>query len=78
MEWFCCLHGKCSIVTTNVWSKQQRNIVMDDSNKEFVIINPYEAHVVLNLSDKECELLVISSSEYDPDNTDTIEYKVKG
>jgi len=77
-EWFCCLHGKCYIVATDVRTGRQRSIVLDDADREFVIVNPYEAHIVLNPSDVECELLIISSEEYDPENTDTIKYEVKG
>jgi len=50
---------------------------LEDSNKEFVIVNPYEVHVVLNPSNRECELLIISSEEYDPENTDTIKEEGK-
>jgi len=74
-EWFCCLHGKCYIVATDVRTGQQRSIVLDGANREFVIVNPYEVHVVLNPSDVECELLIISSEEYDPENPDTITYR---
>ena len=76
-EWFCCLHGRCYIVATDARTAQQRSIVLGESHKEFAIVNPYEAHIVLNPSDQECELLVISSEEYDPDNSDTIKYEAK-
>jgi len=76
-EWFCCLHGKCYIVATDVRTGQQRSIVLDDAGREFVIVNPYEAHIVLNPSGVECELLVICNEEYDLGNPDTIKYKGK-
>ena len=76
-EWFCCLHGRCYIVATDIRTSRQRRIALEDSNREFVIVNPYEAHTVLNPNDRECELLVISSDEYDQDNTDTIKYEAK-
>jgi len=77
-EWFCCLHGKCYIVATDVRTGRQRSIVLDDADREFVIVNPYEAHIVLNPSDVECELLIIVSEEYDLGNPDTIKYETKG
>ena len=72
IEWFCCIRGRCYIVATDARTGKQRNIVLEDSNREFVIVNPYEVHIVLNPSDQECELLIISSEEYAPENPDTI------
>ena len=77
-EWFCCLHGRCYIIATDVRTGEQRSVILEDSNREFRIVNPYEAHVVLNPSDRECDLLVISSEEYDLEDTDTIKYEEKG
>ena len=76
-EWFCCLHGRCYIVAADVRTGRQRGVVLEDSNREFQIVNPYEVHVVLNPSDLECELLVISSEEYDPENPDTVKNEMK-
>ena len=73
-EWFCCLRGKCYIVCTDTRTEKQRSITLEDSNREFQIVSPYESHIVLNPHDKECELLVISNEEYDPENPDTIRY----
>ena len=72
IEWFCCIRGRCFIIVTNIINQQQWSIVLEDSNREFVIVNPYEVHVVLNPSNRECELLIISSEEYDLENPDTI------
>lgn len=74
-EWFCCLHGRCYLILIGVYSKRQRSLALDDAHKEFVGINSYEAHIVLNPYDQECELLVISSGEYDPENPDTVTYR---
>ena len=76
-EWFCCLHSKCYIACTNVKTGKQRSIVLDDDHKEFHIVEPQESHIVLNPSNKECELLVICSEEYDPENPDTIKWERK-
>ena len=74
-EWFCCLHGECYLVATDIRTKQQRSTLLSEDSREFVPVEPYETHVVLNPSDCECELLVISSEEYDPENPDTIKYR---
>ena len=75
-EWFCCLHGKCILILANASTRTQINAIeLDDTKREFVIVNPYEVHTVLNPNDAECELLVISSEEYDPENPDTITYR---
>jgi UDP-2-acetamido-2,6-beta-L-arabino-hexul-4-ose reductase len=76
-EWFCCLHGRCYIVATDIRTGQQRSITLCDDNREFVIVNPYEAHTILNPHDQECELLIICNEEYNVENTDTISYKVE-
>ncbi len=74
-EWFCCLHGRCYIVATDVRAGRQRSIILHGSRREFVVVNPYEEHIALNTADQECELLIIASEEYDPDNPDTITYR---
>lgn len=74
-EWFCCLRGQCCIVATEVGTGQWRSLVLSADKREFIAINPYEAHTVLNNSDQECELLVICDKVYDPENPDTIDYK---
>lgn len=76
-EWFCCLHGKCYLGITNVYTDIQQTITLDGNNREFVAVLPYENHVVLNPSNQECELLVICSEEYDPENPDTIKFEAK-
>jgi len=77
-EWFCCLHGECVLVLKHTDGAQIAGIHLSSTRKEFVIVNPYDVHVVLNPHDQECELLIISSEEYDPDNPDTIKYEAKG
>ncbi len=71
-EWFCCIHGRCYIILRSPEGEQIGSLFLDDTNKEFVIVNPCEVHTVMNPSSQKCELLVISSEEYDPDNPDTI------
>ena len=77
-EWFCCIHGRCYIAVINIKTGKPRSITLDENSKKFVLVNPYESHVVLNPSDIECELLVICNEEYDPDNPDTVKYNDKG
>jgi len=74
-EWFCCLRGKCYIVCTDVRNGEQKNTILEDTDKKFVLVYPYDAHVVLNPHDQECELLVISSEEYDPADPDAIKWE---
>ena len=77
-EWFCCIHGRCYIAAVNVKTGKSKSITLDENNKKFIPVNPYESHIVLNPSDTECELLVICNEEYDPDNPDTVKYNDKG
>jgi len=76
-EWFCCLHGRCYLLLSNLQGIQTGYTELSSANKEFIIVNPYEAHTVLNPHDQKCELLVISSEEYDLDNSDTIKWEAK-
>jgi UDP-2-acetamido-2,6-beta-L-arabino-hexul-4-ose reductase len=76
-EWFCCIHGKCHLILIDISNKQRRTVVLTGDHRECVEVNPYKSHTVQNCSDQECELLVISSEEYDPDNPDTIKYTIK-
>jgi UDP-2-acetamido-2,6-beta-L-arabino-hexul-4-ose reductase len=71
-EWFACLHGICRMELANVKTGVQRNIIMGGLNNEFVYVAPFESHTVVNISDSECELLVISSETYNDKDSDTI------
>jgi len=72
-EWFCCLHGKCELILTDARNNESRNMILD---REFVKINPFENHVLRNLSEEEaCEVLIIISEEFDPNNPDTYEVR---
>lgn len=74
-EWFCCIHGKCEMKLTNVKDGSSRVIILEETNREFVIIKPYESHILINPSDlKECEVLIIISEIYNPVDPDTIKY----
>ena len=73
-EWFCCIHGKCSVVCTNISTVRQRSIHLDGQNREFVSVEPYESHIVINYDADECTLLVICSESYNRNDTDTIEW----
>ena len=53
-----------------------RAVALDASDREFVLINPYESHTVRNLNYMEdCEVLIIISEEYNQDDPDTFKYK---
>ena len=55
----------------DVRSEEQRIIDLSATSKEFVLVAPFEGHTVMNQGEGDCELLVISSVEYDPKNPDT-------
>ena len=74
-EWFCCIHGRCEMAMIDIRDKSSRVVILDDSNRELVFIKPYESHTVRNISKSEdCELLVIISEEYDPNDPDTFKF----
>ena len=71
-EWFCCLHGKCELILTDTRNNKTKNMILDSSNREFVKVNPFENHILRNLSeDSDCEILIIISEEFDPNDPDT-------
>lgn len=77
-EWFCCIYGKCEMETTNVKDGTTRVVILDESKREFMLIKPYESHLVRNSSKSEvCELLVIVSEEYNPEDPDTFKQEGK-
>lgn len=71
-EWFCCIRGRCEIKLTHVKTKSSRSIIINESCKKFIKVNPFENHIVYNPDPIEnCELLIIISEEYDEGNPDT-------
>ena len=77
-EWFCCIHGRCEMEITNVKDGTMRAVILEDSKKEFILIKPYESHLVRNFSKSDiCELLVIVSEEYSPEDPDTFKSEDK-
>lgn len=71
-EWFCCLHGKCSMELKNVQTKRKKRIILDSERRKFIKVNPFEIHILRNLDNSsDCELLIIVSEEYNPDDPDT-------
>lgn len=74
-EWFCCIHGKCRLDLVNVYDKSQLSSILEDTCRVFLPVEPFHIHTVKNLSNtKVCELLVIASEKYNPDDADTITY----
>ncbi len=70
-EWFCCIRGRCFIVSANTRGEQTDGVLMDGWDRKFVLIEPHTIHTVLNPRREECELLIISSEEYNPEDADT-------
>ena len=75
-EWFCCLHGRCELLLTDINRKSKRKIILDSSNREFIKVNPFENHILRNLDDtKDCEILIIISEEYNENDPDTFKFE---
>ena len=75
-EWFCCLHGKCELLLTDINRKSKREIILDSSTREFIRVNPFENHILRNLDDtKDCEILIIISEEYNENDPDTFKFE---
>jgi UDP-2-acetamido-2,6-beta-L-arabino-hexul-4-ose reductase len=75
-EWFCCIQGRCVLKMVNVKDGSTRSVVLSESDKEFVLVKPYESHTVENFYEKPkvCELLVIVSEPYNLEDPDTFRY----
>lgn len=71
-EWFCCIHGRCRLLISDIRDGRQETILLRGNRREFVEVKPYETHTVENThKTDECELLIIVSGEYDPADPDT-------
>ena len=70
-EWFCCIHGQCLMKMDNIETGSERELQLSDKNREFIKVEPWENHFVTNTGEDDCELLIIISEEYDPEDTDT-------
>jgi len=69
-EWFCCIRGRCQMDI--VKDGTTRSIILDGDKSEFVLISPYEKHTVVNAGCLQvCELLIIASEDYKPEDSDT-------
>lgn len=75
-EWFCCLHGKCELLLMDINRKSKREIILDSTTREFIKVNPFENHILINLDDtKDCEVLIIISVEYNENDPDTFKFE---
>jgi UDP-2-acetamido-2,6-beta-L-arabino-hexul-4-ose reductase len=70
-EWFCCIHGKCKLELVDMQSDKKRTLELSESNRVFVLVNPYEKHTVINIGKEVCEILIIASEIYKDSNADT-------
>ena len=60
----------------NLKDSSARTTNLDESHREFAKVEPYESHSVTNPDkSEECELLIIISEEYNPDDPDTFKYE---
>ncbi len=71
LEWFACIHGKCTMQMSHVRGNAKRQVELDESHIEFIQIMPYERHKVINTGEAVCELLVIASESFNPLDPDT-------
>lgn len=71
-EWFCCINGRCRMDLLNVHSKATKDILLDETKREFVRVEPFWAHTLSNLSNtRSCDLIIIVSEEFDESDSDT-------
>jgi UDP-2-acetamido-2,6-beta-L-arabino-hexul-4-ose reductase len=76
-EWFCCLHGSCTIVLRSPDGDLIGLVAVDENRREFIQVLPGEVHTVVNSHNVECELLIICNEVYDQDDTDTVKWEAK-
>lgn len=70
-EWFCCIHGKCTMKMEHLKTGNARTIDLEDNKREFIKIEPWENHFITNTGDEDCEVLIIISESYNDDDPDT-------
>ncbi len=71
-EWFCCIHGCCRMDLMNVHSRVIKDIMLNESKREFFKVEPFWVHTLTNLCDaKPCDLIIVVSEEFDESDPDT-------
>ena len=71
-EWFCCIKGECGLQKSNLKTGESKLLYLSDKNREFIKVEPYEIHTLLNNPGRSfCEVLIIISEEYDEGDPDT-------
>ena len=74
-EWFCCMHGSCKMEMIDTVDNSMRVVYLNENERQFVLVKPYESHTVINQNYSEaCELIIIISEEYNRNDPDTIKY----
>ena len=74
-EWFCCSQGTCTMRMVDINTGAEREIKLSGEKREFIRVAPYENHYVTNNGMEDCELLIIISEEYDPEDEDTFKHE---
>ena len=76
VEWFCCLSGVCCVKIINIDSGCQREVFLTGGHREFIKILPRESHTVVNIGNVDnCDILIIISEPFNPDDPDTFRYQ---
>jgi len=75
-EWFCCIHGRCRLDLINVHSNARKEVILDESKREFIKVEPFWAHTLTNLSNvRPCDLIIVVSEEFNESDPDTLKTK---
>ena len=75
-EWFCCIPGCCRMDLINVHSRTIKDMIMGESKREFVKVEPFWVHTLTNLSnDRSCDLIIVVSEEFDDLDPDTFKFE---
>lgn len=76
-EWMSIFNGKVNVVLEDVKTKEREEFVLD-SSKELtrLLIRKGLAHAFKNISNKDVILVAYSDKIYDPENSDTYDYKL--
>lgn len=75
-EWFCCIRGQCRMDLQNIYSLETMDMLLDETTREFIKVEPFWSHTLTNLSDeKVCDIIIIISEEYIESDPDTFKFE---
>jgi dTDP-4-dehydrorhamnose 3,5-epimerase len=76
-EWFCIVRGTGKLILEDIITHCRKDIILGEDNKVLVEVPPKVAHAVKNIGTDLMYLLAYADTPYNPEDPDTIPYRIK-